>query len=244
MEVRLAKNVKSLTEIRASNDLPYAVHPSAIVDEPVEIGEGTRVFHFCHISAGSRLGKRCTLGQNVYVAPNVTLGDDVRVQNNVSLYEGVEIEDWVFLGPSVVFTNVTNPRAEVNRQGKFEVTRVCRGATVGANATILCGVTIGAYAFVGAGSVVTKDVPPYALVMGVSARRTGWMSRHGQKLGPPNAEGIMVCPESGLRYRREGTGLSCLDVNENAPLATEGRVQGQSYMRSTLSPFGTRSARG
>lgn len=238
----MTKVVKFLTEIRDPRDLPYSVHPSAIVDEPVEIGEGTRIFHFCHISAGSRLGKRCTLGQNVFVAPNVTLGDDVRVQNNVSLYEGVEVEDWVFLGPSVVFTNVTNPRAEVNRRGKFEVTRVCRGATVGANATILCGVTIGAYAFVGAGSVVTKDVPPYALVIGVPARKTGWMSRHGQKLGPANSEGIMVCPESGLRYRRQGTGLLCLDVNENAPLATEGRVNGESYMRSTLSRSGTGNA--
>jgi UDP-2-acetamido-3-amino-2,3-dideoxy-glucuronate N-acetyltransferase len=223
-----------LTDLESRGEPPYFVHPSAIVDEPVEIGEGTRVHHFCHISAGSRLGKRCVLGQNVFVASNVTLGDEVRVQNNVSLYEGVTIEDLVFLGPSVVFTNITNPRAEINRRGKFEPTRVCRGATIGANATILCGVTIGAYAFVGAGSVVTKDVPSYSLVLGVPARKTGWMSRHGQKLGKPNSEGIMICPESGLRYRRGERGLECLDLNENASLATEGRVDGKSYIRSKL----------
>lgn len=212
----------------------YFVHPSAIVDEPASIGADTRIHHFCHIAAGARVGERCVLGQNVFVAGSIVIRNDVRVQNNVSLYDGVMIEDFVFLGPSVVFTNVINPRAEIDRHGVFEPTRVRRGATIGANATILCGVTIGAYAFVGAGAVVTRDVPAYALVMGVPARRTGWMSRHGQKLGHPNEDGLMVCPESGFRYRRHGAGLICLDAEDELPLATEGRIKGQKYIRPDL----------
>jgi len=213
-------------------DPPFFVHGSAIVDEPAFIGPGTRIHHFCHIASGARIGKRCVLGQNVFVAATVQMGDDVRVQNNVSLYDGVFLEDFVFLGPSAVFTNVTNPRAEMDRRGVFETTRVCRGATVGANATILCGVTIGAYAFIGAGAVITHDVPAYALVVGVPARQTGWMSRHGQKLGHPDAEGFMVCPESGLRYRAHPRGLVCLDADETLPLAAGGRVRGGNYIRS------------
>lgn len=210
----------------------FFVHPSAIVDDPVEIGEGTRIHHFSHISSGARIGKRCVLGQNVFVAATVVLGNDVRVQNNVSLYDGVTLDDFVFLGPSVVFTNVTNPRAEIDRRGVFESTRVCRGATIGANATLLCGITIGAHAFIGAGAVVTHDVPAYALVTGVPARQTGWMSRHGQKLGRPNSEGLLVCPESGFRYRQDLQGLVCLDADDDTPLTAEGRIRGHAYVRS------------
>ena len=222
------------SELVMRGDPPFFVHGSAIVDEPSLIGADTRIHHFCHIASGARLGKRCVLGQNVFVAATVCIGDDVRVQNNVSLYDGVFLEDFVFLGPSAVFTNVRNPRAEVERRGVYESTRVCRGATVGANATILCGVTIGAYAFVGAGAVITQDVPAYALFTGVPARQTGWMSRHGQKLGHPDADGIMVCPESGLRYRSVPNGLVCLDLDDELPLGSEGRVKGGKYIRSAV----------
>lgn len=222
------------TDLETRGHPSYFVHPSAIVDEPAHIGENTRIYHFCHICSGARLGKRCVLGQNVFVASTAILGHDVRVQNNVSIYDGVIIEDSVFLGPSVVFTNVTNPRAEIDRRTLIEVTRVRHGATIGANATILCGLVIGAYAFVGAGAVVTRDVPAYALVSGVPARRTGWMSRHGQKLGTPNSEGIMVCPESGLRYRRLGDGLTCLDMDDDTSMAGEGRILGRKYIRSNV----------
>lgn len=197
---------------------PYFVHESARVDEPCDIGEGTRIWHFCHVMAGARLGARCVLGQNVFVAQGAVVGSDVRVQNNVSIYSGTVIEDFVFLGPSCVLTNVTNPRAEINRRASFEPTRIRRGATIGANATVVCGVTVGRYAFVGAGSVITRDVPDYALMVGVPARRVGWMSRHGHKLPPPGPDGCLVCPGEGLRYSlREGR-VRCLDLDEDASL--------------------------
>jgi UDP-2-acetamido-3-amino-2,3-dideoxy-glucuronate N-acetyltransferase len=209
----------------------YFVHPSSVVDEPSAIGPGTKIHHFCHVMSGARIGARCVLGQNVFVAAGVVIGDDVRIQNNVSLYDGTIVEDFVFLGPSCVTTNVTNPRAEIDRRDNYEPTKIRRGATVGANATILCGTTVGRYAFVGAGALVSRDVPEYALVMGVPARRTGWMSRHGQKLGPPGADGVMVCPESGFRYRLEDSRLRCMDLDEGAPLSLDGRALGKPYVR-------------
>ncbi|MDC0748379.1 acyltransferase [Polyangium mundeleinium] len=208
------------------------VHPSAYVDEPSSLGEGTRIWHFCHVMPGARIGKRCVLGQGVFVASGVVIGDDVRIQNNVSLYEGTIVEDSVFLGPSCVLTNVTNPRAEIDRRGLYETTVIRRGATIGANATIMCGTTIGRHAFVGAGALVTRDVPDYALMTGVPARRTGTMSRHGQKLGRPGPDGIMVCPESGYRYRIEEGLVRCLDLPEDAPLPSGGRDLGKPYIRS------------
>ena len=183
------------------------IHESAYVDAPCEIGEGTKVWHFSHVQAGARIGRGCTLGQNVNVGPGVAIGDGVKIQNNVSVYAGCVVEDDVFLGPSCVLTNVKNPRSEVDRRGEFATTRIRRGATVGANATVVCGVTLGRYCFVAAGAVVTKDVPDFALVVGTPSRQRGWMSRHGHRLGPPDADGMMTCPGSGLRYRLEGGAL-------------------------------------
>jgi UDP-2-acetamido-3-amino-2,3-dideoxy-glucuronate N-acetyltransferase len=197
----------------------YYVHPSAYVDEPSEIGAGSKVWHFCHVMAGARIGERCILGQNVFVANDVVIGDNVKIQNNVSLYTGVEIEDDVFCGPSCVFTNVINPRSQIVRHSLYQRTLVRRGATIGANATIVCGATIGRYAFIGAGAVVRGDVPDYALMLGVPARRAGWMSRHGFRLPEPDAGGVMECPESGWRYREVEPGvLRCLDWPEEKPI--------------------------
>jgi UDP-2-acetamido-3-amino-2,3-dideoxy-glucuronate N-acetyltransferase len=174
-------------------------HPTAVVDAGAEIGEGTRIWHFCHVSAGARIGRGCVLGQNVYVG-NVRIGDRVKIQNNVSIYDAVELEDGVFCGPSAVFTNVINPRAEVERKAEYKTTRVRHGATIGANATIVCGVTLGEYAFVGAGAVVTRDVPPYALVVGTPARAVGWMCACGVKL-----DGALRCAACGRAYRRRSS---------------------------------------
>jgi UDP-2-acetamido-3-amino-2,3-dideoxy-glucuronate N-acetyltransferase len=196
----------------------FFAHPSACVDEPSSIGEGTQIWHFSHVMSGAVIGARCVLGQNVFVAAGVSIGDGARVQNNVSLYQGTVVEDEVFLGPSCVLTNVVNPRSEVDRRARFETTRLRRGATVGANATILGGVTVGRYAFIGAGAVVTRDVPDYALVVGVPARRAGWMSRHGYKLPAPGADRVMVCPASGYRYELLNGLVRCLDVAEDEPL--------------------------
>lgn len=171
------------------------VHPSAIVDPGARLGEGTKVWHFCHIMAGAVIGRDCVLGQNVFVAGGVRVGDGCRVQNNVSLYTGVTLEDHVFCGPSLVFTNVINPRSEVARKDEFRPTLVRRGATLGANATIVCGVTLGEYCFIGAGAVVTRDVPPHALVTGNPARTRGSVCRCGVKLGA-----ALICPACGVRY--------------------------------------------
>jgi UDP-2-acetamido-3-amino-2,3-dideoxy-glucuronate N-acetyltransferase len=181
--------------------MSYYVHPSAIVDEGAIIGEGTKVWHFVHVSPKAVIGKRCALGQNVFVADGCSLGDGVRVQNNVSIYTGVTIDDDAFLGPSCVFTNVVNPRSFVSRKDEYKPTRVGRGATIGANATIVCGHDVGDYAFVGAGAVVTKDVPAYALVVGNPARRSGWMCRCGVRL--PSGESP-TCGACGLVYRIAG----------------------------------------
>jgi UDP-2-acetamido-3-amino-2,3-dideoxy-glucuronate N-acetyltransferase len=183
-------------------DSKYFVHESSYVDEGCEIGEGTKIWHFCHISSGAKLGKGCNLGQNVFIANNVVLGNNVKIQNNVSVYTGVTCDDDVFLGPSMVFTNVTNPRSGVNRRGQYTQTHVGKGASIGANATIVCGHNIGKYAFIGAGAVVTKHVPDYALVVGNPAQQIGWMSEYGQRL-QFDTKGIAVCEESGDTYKLE-----------------------------------------
>jgi UDP-2-acetamido-3-amino-2,3-dideoxy-glucuronate N-acetyltransferase len=195
------------------------VHPTAIVDEPASIGPGTRIWHFCHVMAGAAIGRDCVLGQNVSIGPGVVIGDGVKIQNNVSVYEGVTIEDYVFCGPSCVFTNVINPRAEVSRKHEFRRTIVRRGASIGANATIICGADIGKYAFLAAGSVVRGRVPDYALMIGVPAVHRGWMSRHGRRLAV-DADGHWHCPESGWKYvETHPDELRCLDWPEDRPLA-------------------------
>ena len=172
------------------------IHPSAVIDDGATVGAGTRIWHFCHILAGARIGARCVLGQNVMVANGAVVGDGCKIQNNVSIYAGVTLEDEVFCGPSMVFTNVTTPRAFIDRKGEIAATRVGRGATIGANATVLCGTIIGAYAMIGAGAVVTRDVPDHALVLGNPARAVGWVSHAGERLGAD-----LVCPRTGERYR-------------------------------------------
>lgn len=207
----------------------YFKHESACVDDGAVIGAGTRIWHFSHIMKGAVIGARCIFGQNVNVDGGVTIGENVKVQNNVSIYTGTVIEDDVFLGPSCVLTNVRNPRSQVNRHSLYEKTLIRRGATVGANATIVCGLTLGRYCFVAAGAVVTKDVPDYGFVVGNPARRKGWMSRHGHQL-KPGSDGVMVCPESGLRYRLSPDGiLRCLDLDEEKPLPPELAVGAKSY---------------
>jgi UDP-2-acetamido-3-amino-2,3-dideoxy-glucuronate N-acetyltransferase len=207
----------------------YFVHPSAVADPGAAIGKGTKVWHFSHIMKGAKVGAGCVLGQNVNVDGGADIGDNVKIQNNVSVYTGVVIEDDVFLGPSCVLTNVANPRSQVNRHHLYQKTVIGRGATIGANATILCGVTIGRYAFVGAGAVVTRDVPDYALVVGNPARQKGWMSRHGHPL-KPGLDGIMTCPEFGLRYRLTIDGrLRCMDLDENQPLPSGLNQGARSY---------------
>lgn len=191
----------------------YFAHETAIIDEECTIGEGTKIWHFSHIMPHCNIGKNCNIGQNVVVSPDVILGNNVKVQNNVSIYTGVICEDDVFLGPSMVFTNVINPRSAIIRKDQYKKTIVKKGATIGANATIVCGVTIGEYAFVGAGAVVTKDVKPYALVVGNPSRQTGWMSEYGHKLHF-NEQGIAVCPESKQKYKLENNQVIKLSSND------------------------------
>jgi len=216
---------------KSQNENKFFIHESSYVDDNVTIGEGTKIWHFCHILPGSVIGKNCSFGQNCMVGPNVKIGNNVKLQNNISVYEGLEIEDDVFLGPSCVLTNVTNPRSQVNRKNLYEKTLLKKGCTIGANATVVCGITIGRYAFISAGAVVTKDVPDYALIVGVPGKQKGWMSRHGHLLKNPDENGIMVCPESGLRYQLQSQSkpspqpqpevLRCLDLDEEEPLPEE-----------------------
>lgn len=197
--------------------MSYFKHESAFVDEPCVIGEGSKIWHFVHVQSGASIGKSCILGQNVNIGNDVVIGNNVKIQNNVAVYTGTTIEDDVFLGPSCVLTNVTNPRSQINRRSLYEKTLIRRGATIGANATIVCGITLGRYCFIGAGAVVTKDVPDYALVVGNPGRQKGWMSRHGHLLKNPE-NGLYVCPESKFRYQEEEGVLRCLDVNEDQTL--------------------------
>ena len=177
----------------------FFAHETAVIDEGCSIGNGTKIWHFTHVMNGCTIGQNCNIGQNVVISPEVVIGNNVKIQNNVSVYTGVICEDDVFLGPSMVFTNVINPRSSIARKNEYKPTLVKKGATIGANATIVCGITIGEYAFIGAGAVVTKNILPYSLVMGNPARQTGWMSEFGHKL-KFNAEGLAVCPESGDKY--------------------------------------------
>ncbi|MCL2245785.1 MAG: N-acetyltransferase [Lentimicrobiaceae bacterium] len=196
------------TDIKSQNK-DYFKHETAIVDEGCFIGVGTKIWHFSHIMSNCKMGENCNIGQNVVISPEVVLGNNVKVQNNVSIYTGVTCGDDVFLGPSMVFTNIVNPRSAICRREQYEKTHVGKGATIGANATIICGHNIGEYAFIGAGAVVTKEVPNYALVVGNPARQTGWMSEYGHRLHFNN-DGFAVCPESQQRYRLENGNVTRL----------------------------------
>ena len=206
----------------------WYAHPTAVIDQPAQIGRGTKIWHFSHVSSNSVIGEGCSFGQNVFIAPDVRIGRNVKVQNNVSIYSGTVIEDDVFLGPSCVLTNVTNPRSQVNRRSLYESTLIRRGATVGANATIVCGTTLGRYAFVAAGAVVTQSAPDYALLVGVPARRVGWMSRHGHRLHLSAGQAAR-CPESGYLYECRDGAVRCLDLDEEAPLPAEKAVGDTAY---------------
>lgn len=190
--------------------MSVTIHPSAIVDQGADIGEGSRVWHFAHICGGAKIGKGCSFGQNVFVGNDVTIGNNVKVQNNVSIYDAVHLEDDVFCGPSMVFTNVYNPRSAVTRKNEYRITCIKQGATLGANSTIVCGVTVGEYAFVAAGAVINRDVKPYALMAGVPARQIGWMSQHGERLNLPlTGSGQATCPETGTLYMLDNGICTC-----------------------------------
>ena len=222
--------LEAVPAVASTQEKPYFVHESAYADEGAEIGARTKIWHFSHVMKGAKIGERCVIGQNVNVDGGTTIGNNVKIQNNVSVYTGAVIEDDVFLGPSCVLTNVTNPRSQVNRHSLYEATHLKRGCTVGANSTVVCGVTVGRYAFVGAGAVVTKNVSDFALVVGNPARQVGWMSRHGHRLGAPDPDGIMRCPESGYRNQEVEPGvLRCLDLDEDASLPAELSVGNKPY---------------
>ncbi|MCC7338456.1 MAG: Gfo/Idh/MocA family oxidoreductase [Pirellulaceae bacterium] len=234
-QASLDSNGLPVSPVSTTRKQIYFSHPTAVIDPQAVIGSGTRIWHFSHISDEAELGERCNLGQNVFVAPKVKIGANVKIQNNVSIYAGTTIEDDVFLGPSCVLTNVTNPRSQINRQQLYERTLIRRGATIGANATIVCGVNIGCYAFIAAGAIVTKDVPDYALIIGTPGRQSGWMSRHGNKL-IFDTTGKAVCPESKLTYQlTQAVGsnptVRCIDLDEDAPLP-QALTVGKSEYRS------------
>ena len=211
-----------------SDSSSIEIHPSSVVDSGAVIGEGTSIWHFSHICSGAVIGKNCTIGQNVLVADNAILGNGVKIQNNVAIYSGVAVEDDVFLGPSCVLTNVTNPRSQVSRKTLYEKTLIRRGATVGANATIVCGITLGRYSFIGAGAVVNKDVPDYGLVLGNPGKLSCFMSRHGHKLRF-DENNQAICPESHFCYERAGEKVKCLDLDEEKPLPDKLSVGSKSY---------------
>lgn len=206
----------------------YFVHESSIVDDGAIIGDGTKIWHFSHILSGAVIGKDCSFGQNTMVADSVEIGDNVKVQNNVSIYAGTKVSNDVFLGPSCVLTNVSNPRSQVSRRSVYEETFIGRGATIGANATVVCGVRIGRYAFVAAGAVVTCDVPDYGFIRGVPGALVGWMSRHGHPLVFGDDD-IATCPESKLRYRRKESSVQCIDLDEEEKLPENLREGRESY---------------
>jgi UDP-2-acetamido-3-amino-2,3-dideoxy-glucuronate N-acetyltransferase len=198
-------NLKSDSGLSSQDKESYSIHPTSQVDEGAEIGTGTKIWHFSHIIAGSKIGKSCSIGQNVVIGPDVTVGNGCKIQNNVSVYKGVTFEDYVFCGPSAVFTNVINPRAEIKRMSEIKPTLIKKGASLGANCTIVCGHTIGRYAFIAAGAVVTRDVPDYALMIGNPARQKGWLCQCGNKLG-----GKYKCPQCGNKYKKSKQGLQKL----------------------------------
>ena len=211
-----------------SNPSLDKIHPSSVVDDGAVMGDGTAIWHFSHICSGAVIGKNCSIGQNVLVADNAILGNGVKIQNNVAIYGGVTIEDDVFLGPSCVLTNVTNPRSQVSRKSLYEKTLIRKGSTIGANATIVCGIILGRYSFIGAGAVVTKDVSDYGLVLGNPGKLSGFMSRHGHKLHF-DENNQAICPESKYRYQRAGEEVRCLDLDVDKPLPDELSVGSESY---------------
>ena len=211
-----------------SDASPTKIHPSAVVDEGAVIGEGTAIWHFSHICAGAVIGKSCSIGQNILVADNASLGNNVKVQNNVAIYGGITVEDDVFLGPSCVLTNVTNPRSQVSRKSLYEKTLIKRGATIGANATVVCGITLGRYCFIGAGAVVTKDIVDYGLVLGNPGKLSGYMSRHGHKLKFDNG-GRATCLESNFSYEIVDGQVRCLDLDEEKPLPDDLSIGSKAY---------------
>lgn len=212
--------------------MDYFVHKSAYIDDGVEIGAGTRIWHFAHVQSGARIGRDCILGQNVNIANDVEIGDNVKIQNNVAVYTGTKVESDVFLGPSCVLTNVTNPRSQVKRHSLYERILIRRGATVGANATVVCGITLGRYSFVAAGATIARDVPDYVMVMGCPAKPYAYVSRHGHilcRFDDVREGEVYVCPESGYRYSLKGGAMRCLDLDEESPLPPELAVGERDY---------------